>query len=184
MVFYLLITIALVLIGLLYFLGLRLIKNQVDALHALSGHFSGYIPWYSRVFKKRLSFVGCFSGHTFTFAFGAAHSVIIEYLARSKSKLRIYMYRSNPGPVLFAQRIYTNDAALDQYFLYSNMPSEAVLYFNDSSKLSAIKQLLQAGWEPPLITARKIVIEVKNITTEITPQFIQEMLERLIVLRN
>ena len=184
MLIYLSIPITLALLGFLYFLGLKLIQDRVGTLYALSSHFSGHISWYTKIFHKTLSFVGYFSGHRFTFTFGAAHSIIIEYFVHSKSKLRIYMYRSNPGPVLFAKKIDPHDADLYKYFIYSNMPSEAIQYFNDISRKSAIKQLLETGWEPPIITSNKIIVEAKNVTTDIAPQLLEAMLKLLIVLRN
>ncbi len=88
----------------------------------LSKYFSGSSP---TSFFSNPKFDGSFSGYKFTIAYaksgGRGLSTINGlYLVcdiRSSSRLKIFAYDTNPGPMLFAKRINLGDNNLDKYYM-------------------------------------------------------------------
>ncbi len=183
-----------------YFIARNNLKRQgrvinmrlyYEALNGLSNHLPGKVSKYHKLFFNEPSFSGNFLGHVFTVTFWKSELVapfpsklILTCYSVSASKLKIFIYKKDPGTVLFAKEIYTGDKDIDRFFIYSNRPDEARGYFSDMSRRTAIKQIVNNGWEPPMITGNKITVESFEPKPELDPEFIQETLKMMITLQS
>lgn len=166
------------------------IHDYYEAMSNLSNHFPGRVSRNYKFFHSQPSFDGDFSGHKFKITFWRSEVIgvppsklLLSCHVESKSKLKIYIYRKNPGTVLFAERINIGDNDLDQFFIYSNRPDEAKRYFFDVSRRTVIKHMVQKGWEPPHIASSKISTEIGITQPELDPEFIKETLKMMIALQ-
>lgn len=166
------------------------VRAYYDAMANLSKYFPSEFSVYYSFLDNQPTFVGKYLGNKFKLTFWRSDVVgpppsklILSCYNTSTSKLKIFIYRKDPGTVLFAKRICTEDSELDQFFIYSNKPDEAKLYFHDSSRRTAVKQIVENGWEPPMITGKKITAEAGIKRSELDPDCIKTILNIMITLQ-
>ncbi len=167
----------------------RRMKLYYAALAALSIQFPGNISKIQKQLLHQPCFNGTFSGYRFSVKYLTDHGNVwrlkISCNFRSTSKMKIFMYSRNPGTVLFAKRITIGDHDFDNYFIYSNMPTEAINYFADDLKRNNIEQLINSGWEPPTISGKQIYTYAATRwpEPELDPAFVEATLRNLIALK-
>ena len=155
-----------------------------ESFENLSALIPGSVSKYSKLLDQP-SFSGMFSSHkySFTYARGLLPSRWFElnFERKSANGMKLYFYSGSVGRVLFMKRIYTGDHMLDQYFIYSNKPEEAKRFLSDYSRLTAIKNLIWAGWDPPNIIG-KLLKTSTGVPVRIDPQWIKKTLENILIL--
>jgi len=178
-----------VLILTLFFTSITGRGNSVPVqkiLNNLASHFNGSAPI--------IRLVPYMKGHSknqkFTRSYGSIRglgnptSAIVRLYLQNKSNVRIYIYTSSPGPVLNARRLETGDVSFDNEFIvYSNLPDEAKSFFFDENHLSTIRLLYKEGWSGLYISGRKIKAETKIMNLALSPQPIEEVLDKLLRLQ-
>lgn len=168
----------------------RRIRPYYEAVESLSKHFPGELSRVSKFFENQPKFVGTFSGHRFsvTYISNKASYVtgleLVCYVA-SSHKLKIFMYETNPGTVLFAKRVHVGDGDFAGSYIYSNRPDEANRYFADDRKRKSIKQIRAIGWLLPTITAQAIRTYAADDRPKpiLQPEMVKDTLTNMIALQ-
>jgi len=156
----------------------------------LSNHFTGNMSKSSRFFFNQPSFTGSLSGHNIKITLWRSELIgpplsklFLSCHIISKNKLKILMYRANPGTVLFVKRIHIEGNELDKLYVYSNKPDEAKRYLNDILRRTTVKQIVESGCEPPIITRNTITTVVDITQHKLDPEDIKAILIKLISLQ-
>jgi hypothetical protein len=105
-----------------------------------------------------------------------------------ESKFRLWVYGKSPGMVFFMKRVQSViPDSLTRFYAYSEDPEQSKIYLNDSSHLSALRELINQGWTGTRLT--KILLGRKDIQvvrlydpSHSLPEFISATLDQLIVL--
>jgi hypothetical protein len=162
----------------------KAMTEHCESFENLSAHMPGSVSKYSK-FLDQPSFCGVFSNHTFAFTYARgllpSRWFELNFERKSANNMKLYFYSGSVGRVLFMKRIYTGDHMLDQYFIYSNKPEEAKAFLSDHSRLTAIKNLIWAGWDPPNFIG-KIIKTTAAVPVRIDPQWIKKTLENILIL--
>jgi hypothetical protein len=123
------------------------LRSYYLSMADLTKHFTGSCSNY-RFILPQPQFIGHFSGYKFsaTYVTGnkglSVNGLSLACYFTSSSKLKIFVYDKNPGPVLFAKRINTGDNDLDKYHIYSNNPEEAQRYLKVPARRNSINQII------------------------------------------
>ncbi|MDH4161563.1 MAG: hypothetical protein OEW15_02575 [Nitrospirota bacterium] len=157
----------------------------------LSKKFPGKYSKAKLFFLGELSFIGHYSDYKFEVTFigdgrtGFVFGLRVGCYFTSSSKLKIFMYNDDPGTVLFAKRIYVRGDDFDKYYIYSNMPEEAIHYLSDNSRRSNIQEMSVNGWKLPAITGSRAVVYAldKKPQPELDTEKIETTLKNLMALR-
>jgi len=110
------------------------------------------------------TFKGKFEGYEFSLDFRIVTYFVgrfyLTLYSDYKSKLNIYIYTGNRGPVLFAKKINTGFQNFDKEFvIYSNNPNKAKQIFYDDTNRNSLIKIRRQGWNPPHIAKNKITAE-------------------------
>jgi hypothetical protein len=155
-------------------------------MEALTKHFSGSC---SKFIFSDPKFVGYFSDYKFTITYVTGNKgLFVNGLSlvchiQSSSRLKIFAYDENPGPVLLAKRINIGDSDLDKYYIYSNNQEEAKRYFSVPARKHSIEQII-GKWQMLKISGRNIYI-YSDIRTapDLDPEMLRSTIKDLIDLR-
>lgn len=169
----------------------RRLQPYYLTLSALSRKFSGGLSKVQRYLLHQPCFIGSFSGISFSITYitgragGYVYYLKVTCKFPSTDRLKIFMYDKNPGTVLLTNRINIGDHDFDKYFIFSNMPEEAIHYFADDSKRENIKRLVANGWQLPTIMGGSITTysSDRQPKPQLNQAFVESTLRNLIALR-
>lgn len=167
----------------------RRILPYYEAVESLSKHFPGELSKLSKFFNNQPKFNGIFAGYRFSITYISNRASYVTGLeiachVTSQHKLKIFMYETNPGTVLFAKRVTIGDHDFSDYYIYSNRPDEANRYFADDLKRKSIKHIHANGWVLPTITNRSIRTYAADDRPKpvLDPEMVKDALTDMIVL--
>lgn len=161
-------------------------KAYCEQFENLSDHLAGVVSGYSK-FLNQPSFSGNLAGQKYSLTYaralgrGPRQWFELNFERKSANEMKLFFYSGSVGPVLFMKRIYTGDHMLDQYYIYTNKPEEAKTFLSDDSRLTAIKNLIWTGWDPPNIIGN-ILKTTAAVPVRIDPQWIKKTLENILIL--
>lgn len=107
-----------------------------------------------------------------------------------QSKNRLWVYGKSPGAVFFMKKVRASIPGFDaRCHVYSDDLSQSKTFLSDSTRVGAIKELIDKGWADTRLT--KIALGKKDIQivrfydpSYTQPGFISDTLDRLIILAN
>jgi hypothetical protein len=158
---------ALILIVFFWLRVIRKDKNTPRSLGApeiyetLPNYFEGAV---SSLSISSATFRGKFEGYEFSLDFRIVTYFVgrfyLTLYSDYESKLKIFVYTGNRGPVFFAKKIKTGFQNFDkQFVIYSNNPNKAKQIFYDDVNRNSLIRIKGQGWTPPHIVKNKITTD-------------------------
>ena len=117
-------------------------KTNTKILQPIAKTFPGQPSFFSWYYK------GDYKNRKFTISFlqgsrGSPNLWKVTLLLNSEINFDAYVYRKNPGPVLFKKRLQNLSSTEDSLYIFSGQPENAKYFMQDENNLSIVREIIE-----------------------------------------